>query len=114
MVVLVGSLGMASSLIVERARQIGVRRALGARKADIAAYFMLENLFATALGLVISAGLCAGLDFLLQPIKGQVIIDWPAYLKVGAVLFLISGQLAVFWPARRASHIPASVVSRPA
>ena len=47
---------------------------------------------------------------LAERLNARVVTD----LKVGAALFLISGQLAVFWPARRASHIPASVASRPA
>jgi putative ABC transport system permease protein len=113
-VVLVGSLGMASSLIVERTRQIGVRRALGATKNDITHYFMLENLLATLVGLIASAALCALLDRLLQPIKGELVIDWPGYLKIAVAMFLVSGQAAVFWPARRAAHIPPSVASRPA
>jgi putative ABC transport system permease protein len=114
MVVLVGSLGMASSLIVERERQIGVRRALGARRVDIAAHFMLENLLATISGLLLGTGLCTLLDRLLEPLKGSLIIDWAPYLPVAAALFLVSGQLAVFWPARRAAQVAPSVASRAA
>lgn len=114
LVVLVGSLGMASSLVVERARQIGIRRALGARKVDILGYFMLENLLATGLGLVLSVGLCRLLDNALAPLRGALIIDWPAFIVPAAALFLISGQLAVLAPARRATQIEPSVASRAA
>jgi putative ABC transport system permease protein len=111
-VVLVGSLGMSSSLVVERARQIGIRRALGARRSDIVFYFMLENLFATLLGLLLAAGLCALLDVLLVGVRSPLQIDWRQYLPLAAVLFLLSGQLAVLLPARRASHMAPSIASR--
>jgi putative ABC transport system permease protein len=114
LVVLVGSLGMSSSLVVERARQIGIRRALGARRSDIIGYFMLENLFATALGLLLSAGICALLDQLLVPLRGPLIIEWREYLPISAALFLLCGQLAVLLPARRASHVAPSVATRAA
>ena len=114
LVVLVGSLGMASSLVVERARQIGIRRALGARRADILGYFMLENLIATLLGLMLSVGLCELLDRALGSLRGELVILWPQYLLPAAALFLISGQLAVLVPARRAAQIEPSVASRAA
>jgi putative ABC transport system permease protein len=103
LVVLVGSIGMASSLIVERARQIGIRRALGARTLDIVGYFMLENLFATALGLLIGAGLCAVLDEVLAPVRGALVIGWHAYLPLSAGLFVLAGQVSVLLPAHRAA-----------
>ncbi len=114
LVVLVGSLGMSSSLVVERARQIGIRRALGARRSDIIGYFMLENLFATALGLLLSAGICALLDQLLVDVRGPLIIEWRKYLPISAALFLLSGQVAVLLPARRAAHVAPSVATRTA
>ena len=114
LVVLVGSLGMASSLVVERARQIGIRRALGARRSDILGYFMLENLIATLLGLSLSVGLCKLLDHALGSLRGELVILWPEYIVPAAALFLVSGQLAVLLPAHRAAQIEPSVASRTA
>jgi putative ABC transport system permease protein len=114
LVVLVGSLGMASSLVVERTRQIGIRRALGARRADIVGQFMLESLLATLLGIAVSAGMCAVLDLALAEAKGNLVIQWYAYLPLAAALFLISGQVAALIPALRAASIEPSVVSRAA
>jgi putative ABC transport system permease protein len=114
LVVLVGSLGMASSLIVERARQIGIRRALGARKSDILGYFMAESLLATVLGVLVSAGICALLDQLLAGVRGPLAVTWWKYLPIAALLFLVTGQIAVLLPARRAAKIEPSVASRPA
>jgi putative ABC transport system permease protein len=114
LVVLVGSLGMASSLVVERTRQIGIRRALGARRSDIVGQFMLESLVATLLGIAVGTGMCAALDAALTGIKGNIVIQWYAFLPVAAVLFLVSGQVAALVPALRAASIEPSVVSRTA
>jgi putative ABC transport system permease protein len=103
LVVLVGSIGMASSLIVERTRQIGIRRALGARRADIVGYFMLENLLATLLGLLIGCGICVLLDEALTSVRGPVHVAWREFLPHAAAMFLITGQISVWLPARRAA-----------
>jgi putative ABC transport system permease protein len=114
LVVLVGSIGMASSLIVERTRQIGIRRALGARRADIVGYFMLENLFATLLGLLIGAGLCILLDHALAPVRGPMHVAWREFLPVAAALFLATGQVSVLLPARRAACGAPCIMARAA
>jgi putative ABC transport system permease protein len=114
LVVLVGSLGMASSLVVERTRQIGIRRALGARRSDIVGQFMLESLLATLLGIAASVALCALLDVVLADVKGSLEVRWYTYLPLAAALFLVSGQVAALVPALRAASIEPSVVSRAA
>ena len=114
LVVLVGSLGMASSLVVERTRQIGIRRALGARRYDIVGQFLVESLIATLLGIAASVGLCLLLDFALADAKGNLQILWYTYLPLAAALFLVSGQVAALVPALRAASIEPSVVSRAA
>lgn len=114
LVVLVGSLGMASSLVVERTRQIGIRRALGARRSDIVGQFMAESLVATVLGIGASVGLCVLLDLVLADAKGNLEIQWHTYLPLAAALFLVSGQVAALVPALRAASIEPSVVSKTA
>ena len=46
-----GIIGLTSFSVAERTRQIGTRRALGAQRADILRYFLLENWLVTTLGL---------------------------------------------------------------
>ncbi|OYU42472.1 MAG: ABC transporter permease, partial [Burkholderiales bacterium PBB4] len=48
-----GIVGMTSLRVSQRRKQIGVRRAVGARRIDILRYFLLENLFVTAAGIVL-------------------------------------------------------------
>ncbi len=103
-----GVVGIASLWVTQRRRQIGVRRALGARKIDIMRYFLTENL------LITSAGIGAGL--LLALALNQLLVSQldmqrlsPAYPALGAILFWLLGLVAVYGPAWRAASIaPAS------
>ena len=45
-----GIVGMASLWVTQRRKQIGVRRALGARRLDILRYFITENVMITSVG----------------------------------------------------------------
>ena len=60
-----GVVGMASLWVTQRRRQIGVRRALGARRADILRYFLVENLMITSAGVAAGALLALALNQLL-------------------------------------------------
>ena len=55
-----GIVGLASFSVNRRTKQIGTRRALGARKVDIMQYFMVENFMITSVGVVLGAGLAIG------------------------------------------------------
>ncbi|KAG9558136.1 hypothetical protein KCV01_g21743, partial [Aureobasidium melanogenum] len=55
MVTAAGIVGLTSFWVGQRRRQIGIRRALGARRQDILCYFLTEN------GLIAAAGIAAGI-----------------------------------------------------
>src|SRR5438445_4134383 len=57
-----GIVGLTSFSVAERTRQIGTRRALGARKADILRQFLLENWLITTMGLTLGVALAYGLN----------------------------------------------------
>jgi putative ABC transport system permease protein len=100
-----GIVGLASFWVQRRRRQIGVRRALGARKVDILYYFQLENAIVISAGVVPGVILAIMLNVLLmQYFAVDRLPLW--YAAVGAVIFWILGQLAVFVPALRAAHVP--------
>ena len=108
-----GIVGLTSFWVGQRHRQIGVRRALGARKADILHYFQMENLLIAGLGAVVGIALAIGLNLLLM--KHYEMDRMPvAYVLAGVVLVLLLGQGAVFTPARRASNVPPLVATRAA
>jgi putative ABC transport system permease protein len=108
-----GIVGLTSFWVGQRHRQIGVRRALGARKIDILHYFQIENLVIASVGAVIGLMLAVGLNLLLM--KSFEMDRLPVlYVLAGIVMVLALGQAAVFAPARRASNVPPVVATRAA
>lgn len=106
-----GIVGLTSFWVGQRYRQIGVRRALGARKIDILRYFQLENLIIAGAGAVIGLLLAVGLNELLMRHFEMDRLPVP-YVLAGIVLVLALGQFAVFVPARRASNVQPVVATR--
>jgi putative ABC transport system permease protein len=106
-----GIVGLTSFWVGQRHRQIGVRRALGARKIDILHYFQMENLLIAGGGAVIGIALAVGLNRLLM--SSFEMQRMPIYyVLAGLVVVLALGQIAVFVPARRASNVPPVVATR--
>ena len=108
-----GIVGMASLWVTQRRKQIGVRRALGARRADILRYFITENLMITSAGVVSGLLLAIGLNQLLV-IKLQMAKLPLEYLLSGAAVFFVLGIGAVYGPAWRAASISPALATRSA
>jgi putative ABC transport system permease protein len=106
-----GIVGVTSFWISQRRHQIGMRRALGARRHHILLYYQTENLLVVGLGAAIGVGLAVGLNLWLMNVYETERMDW-SYVVGGGVLVLILGQLAAFWPARRAASIPPALATR--
>ncbi|HEY4292917.1 ABC transporter permease [Luteibacter sp.] len=106
-----GIVGLTSFWVGQRRKQIGVRRALGARKVDILHYFQLENLTIACGGAIIGILLALGLNFWLMRNFGMDRIPVP-WVIVGVAAVLLLGQFAVFVPARRASNVPPVAATR--
>lgn len=108
-----GIVGMASLWVNQRRKQIGVRRAIGARKHDILRYFLVENLMITTGGIVVGIALAVALNnFLVAE------LDLPrlpvAYLGSTMVAMWVLGLLAVLGPAWRAAAVPPAIATRTA
>ncbi len=106
-----GIVGLASFWVQQRTKQIGVRRALGATRAQILRYFQTENFILATLGIVVGMLLAFGIN---QMLMGKYELPrLPAmYLPIGAVVLWLLGQLAVLGPARRAAAVPPAVATR--
>ena len=108
----------------ERYKEIGIRKALGAKPRDILAMIMVESLLITAvagaIGLVIAVGFVALGDYLVtayhigeMSIMGETIhlFDTPVLspqMALGIlVVMIIAGIVAGYTPARRAIRISA-------
>jgi putative ABC transport system permease protein len=108
-----GIVGMASLWVQQRRKQIGVRRALGARRIDILRYFLTENFMITSVGVVAGVLLGIGLNQLL--VSKLEMAKLPlAYLCVGGGVFWALGVFAAYGPAWRAASISPATATRSA
>lgn len=106
-----GIVGLTSFWVGQRRKQIGVRRALGARRIDILRYFQIENMMIAGGGAVLGIVLAFVLNVVLM--QYMAVARLPGYIVVaGVVLVLILGQLAVLVPARRAASISPALATR--
>jgi putative ABC transport system permease protein len=106
-----GIVGLTSFWVAQRYRQIGVRRALGARRVDILRYFQIENLLIVGGGTMAGALFAFGLNAWLM--AHYEMAHLPAHhVAIGTVVMLLLGQAAVLVPARRASNVPPMMATR--
>jgi len=106
-----GIVGLASFTVNQRTRQIGTRRALGAKKRDILRYFLLENLILTTIGVALGSALAYGIHLFLFSIMHIPKMSF-ALIPVGVVVLYVLGFVAVIGPAVRATAVTPAVASR--
>lgn len=107
----IGMTGLTSFWVSQRHKQIGIRRALGATRANILHYFQIENLLIAGAGCAVGIALAVAINLaLLKAFQTDRMPVW--YLVAGVAVILLLGQLAVFVPARRASKVPPVVATR--
>jgi putative ABC transport system permease protein len=106
-----GIFGLATFNVNTRTRQIGTRRAVGARRRDIVGYFMAENWMVTSLGVVVGCCLALAAGFWLSTHFGLPRLD--LYFLVGGVLGLwVVGQLAAWQPSLKAAKVSPAMATR--
>lgn len=108
-----GIVGMASLWVNQRRKQIGVRRALGARRHDILRYFLVENAMITTGGVLAGVALALVLNNLLV---GALDIPRlpPAYIGATMAVMWILGLASVLGPAWRAAAVSPAIATRTA
>ena len=110
-VTVIGIMGLTGFWVQKRTQQIGIRRALGARKVDILGYFLAENALIVGAGVLLGMLLAYFGNAWLMRYYELPRLPWP-FLPYGAVLMLLLGQLAVLSPALRAARVPPVVATR--
>jgi putative ABC transport system permease protein len=100
-----GVSSLANFWVQQRKRQIGLRRALGATRFDIMAYFQLENLLIVGAGSAVGVVLAYVLNSSLME-RFEIARLPPAYPLLVAVGIWGLGQLAVLGPSIRATMVP--------
>ena len=90
--------------VVERTKEIGVRRALGARRRDIRRQFLLEAALLSAVGGVIGVIVGAGIAMAVRQVfPAQV---KPSFIVLGVAVATIAGVMAGWIPSNQASKLP--------
>jgi putative ABC transport system permease protein len=102
---LAGLFGVLSHLVTLRTREIGVRMALGASRADVSRMVIGEGVAPVFVGLV-SGLVLSGLIRLTLPLLQRVVptVDLPALALIPAI-FLTAAVIACYVPARRAASV---------
>jgi putative ABC transport system permease protein len=108
-----GIVGVASLWVSQRRKQIGVRRALGAKRRDIVRYFVTENLLITTAGIAAGLAMAVGLNLFLVS-KLELARLPVAYLVGGMIAVWALGLVAVLGPAWRAAAVPPAIATRSA
>jgi putative ABC transport system permease protein len=106
---LVGGIGVMNIMLVsvtERTQEIGVRKAIGARRGDIVRQFLYEAMTLTALGGLVGVVLA----IVISKILGLLLPSLPTSIPLWAVIagLLVSifvGLVFGVWPARKASRL---------
>jgi putative ABC transport system permease protein len=108
-----GMTGLTAFQVTQKRKQIGTRRALGAKKSDIMRYFLTENSIITLMGLSIGVLVTLMITFELSEQASQNFMNLSVLLLTGLVMWIVN-ILAVWFPAKRAANIEPAIVTRSA
>ena len=98
--------------VSERTREIGIRKALGARRRDILAQFVVESATLSAVGGLLGIGLGLALAFVVKALTPLPAAVAPWSVVAGMVLGVAVGVAAGVYPASRASRLDPIVALR--
>ncbi|MEL6367341.1 MAG: FtsX-like permease family protein [Pseudomonadota bacterium] len=106
-----GIVGLASFSVMQRRKQIGTRRAIGAQRFHILRYFLTENWMITTFGIVLGLGLTFALNSLLINEYNLPKLD-PIMLPLAVLGLWAVGLLATIGPARNAAAVDPAIATR--
>jgi macrolide transport system ATP-binding/permease protein len=105
---LVGGIGIMNIMLVsvrERVKEIGLRKAIGARSSDILTQFLIEAVVMTVAGGLIGIAVGAGIAFTLSAVA-----SWTTRVTLSSIIMATTFSIAVgvgfgIWPARQAAKL---------
>jgi len=108
----VGLYGLISYSVVQRTKEIGIRRALGAQRNDIHSLLAGEVVRLTLIGVLLGIGGALALTRLLNELLFRIKATDPATFVGISILFVLVAVLASYIPARRAAKVDPMVALR--
>ncbi|MFH1877702.1 MAG: ABC transporter permease [Candidatus Omnitrophota bacterium] len=105
---LVGGIGIMNIMLVsvtERTREIGLRKAIGARDVDIMVQFLIESVVMTFTGGIAGVLCGSGIAFLLAVFAGWAVKISMFSILLATTFSLFVGMVFGLWPARHASKL---------
>ncbi|MCS7223578.1 MAG: ABC transporter permease [Armatimonadetes bacterium] len=104
----VGGIGIMNIMLVsvaERTREIGIRKAVGARASDIQLQFLLEAITLSVFGGLLGIGLGFGASYLVGYFTGWTMLITPVAVIVAFVFSATVGIFFGYYPARKAAAL---------
>lgn len=105
---IVGGVGVMNVMLVsvsERKKEIGIRRALGAKQGDIQGQFLVESILLCMVGGLLGIGLGVGASYLMAHFSGwQFMVAYKAVV-LGVVVAVTVGVFFGYYPARQAARM---------
>jgi putative ABC transport system permease protein len=92
--------------VVERTREIGIRRALGAKKKTIQLQFLTESILLAFTGGVAGVLLGVAISSIISAVFPLPTLVTPALVISGLMVAVLTGVAAGYFPARRAASLP--------
>ena len=105
---IVGGIGIMNIMLVsvrERTREIGIRKAIGAKRRDILAQFLVEALALSLLGGLIGAVIGVGASYAIDQAAGWRFTFNPVTIALALAFSAAVGVIFGVWPARQAARL---------